>query len=172
MRSNRPTDCRYPTDSGFTLMEVLFASAVLAVAVLAVCQAVAYGQMQTYEALHQMRAQALAEAMIEEVLAKPYADPGGDTTPGPDAGENARADFDAADDYHGFNEPPGAVADAAGALYAQPFQTFTRTVTAAYGPMTVTGFANPINGLTVTVTVTDTRGTSWTITRFRPEPVP
>ena len=77
--------------------------------------------------------------------------------------------FDNADDYHGFSEAAGALADVAGTLYSAPFQDFTRSVTAVYGNVTVTGFASAIPGLTVTVTVQEA-GLTWSVTRFIAEP--
>ncbi|MCC6579851.1 MAG: prepilin-type N-terminal cleavage/methylation domain-containing protein [Phycisphaeraceae bacterium] len=155
---------------GFTLLEVLIASAILAIAVAAITQAVVAGQMQTYDALHDLRANSLAEALMEEVLALPYGDPQGVVTPGPDAGEINRSLYDNADDFHGFTEASGALNDAANSLYPAPYQTFSRGVTCAYGTMTVTGFDTPVTGLTVTVTVTDAAGRQWQLTRFVQEP--
>ncbi|MEO1237545.1 MAG: hypothetical protein AAFX76_12225, partial [Planctomycetota bacterium] len=83
---------------GLTLAEALFASAVLALVVAALSQTVVSGQSHTYNALHEARALSLAEALMEEVLALPYTDPGGDTAAGPDAGESARDTFDAVDE--------------------------------------------------------------------------
>lgn len=155
---------------GFTLAEVLMASAVLSVAVGAILTAVTTGQEQTYEALHEQRAVALAEALMEEIIALPYADPQGDTTAGPDDGEAARGDFDNADDFHGFNEEIGQVLDAAGLAYPGTFDRFDRSVSAAYGVQSVAGLGGDYGGLSVTVTVTDDRRRSWTLTRFIPEP--
>ena len=72
---------------GLTLMEVMFALLVLSFSVAALTQAVVSGQSHTYEAMHASRAISLAEKMIDEVLSKPYDDPDGDITAGPDPGE-------------------------------------------------------------------------------------
>ena len=157
-------------DRGFTLGEAMIAMAVLMLAVLAITQAIVSGQMQTYEALHDQRAVSLGEALVEEVLALPYADPEGAAGAGPDSGESNRSQFDNADDFDGFSESIGSVADAAGNDYNAPFQRFGRSVTATYGQQTVSGFADPIDGVTVTVTVTDDRGLAWTLSRFITEP--
>ena len=158
-------------ERGISLIEVLIASAVLAFAVVAICQAVVAGQMQTYEALHQLRGMALAEAMVEEIQALPYADPEGAADAGPDAGETSRDLFDNADDFEGFEETAGNVVDADGTSYGNAFAHFSRTVTATYGTVTVDDLSGPVTGLTVASTVTDDRGTTWTATRFIPEPV-
>ncbi len=154
---------------GFTLTEVMIASAILAFAVIAITQLIVAGQTQSIEALHHRRGQSLAEALMDEILALPYTDPQGDTTIGPDAGERNRNEFDNIDDYHGFNEEAGAICDAHGQPYGGQFDRFRRTVTVEPYMQPLTGSA-PIAGLRIIVTVTDERGLSWTITRFVPEP--
>ena len=159
-----------PRQRGISLIEVLIASAILSFAVAAICQAIVAGQMQTYEALHQLRAVSLAEALIEEIQALPYLDPEGAVATGPDAGETERALFDNADDFDGFSETAGNVADAAGVAYGTTLARFSRNVAASYGTVTIGDLGGPISGLTVLVTVTDDRGMTWTATRFIPEP--
>lgn len=153
---------------GLTLVECLIASAILALAVVAVSQAIVAGQMQTVDALHRARALELAEALMDEVLRLPYADPDGT------GGEVGRANFDNLEDFDGFSEAPGAVNDAGGTAYDAPFQTFSRSVSVvpANGGsgISVTGFGNPLPGLLVTVTVHDAAGVTWTVTRFRAQP--
>lgn len=158
---------------GLTLVECLLASAVLALAVVAVTQAVVAGQMQTAEALRRARALGLGEALTDEVLRLPYTDPDG---PG---GEVGRENFDNLEDFNGFSEAAGALRDARGtsnpaSLYDAPFQEFSRTVSVvpANGGsgVSVTGFGNPLLGLMVTVTVQDAAGEKWTLTRFRAQP--
>lgn len=156
----------------FTLVEVLIASAIIAFAVAAISQAVVSAQMQTYEALHDLRGMSLAEALVEEAIALPYADPEGASTPGPESGETTRALFDNVDDFHGFTEAAGTLTDVAGVAYPTTFSQFSRTTTVAYGPLTIAGFTQSLNGATVTVTVTDARGSTWTASRFVPEPAP
>ncbi len=157
---------------GFTLAEVLLASTILAFVVSAVTQAIVAGQQQTYAALHEQRAVALVEAMVEEVLSKPYADPQASPDAGPDAGETLRSLFDNADDYHNFSQAAGAVTDAADAAYPVEFNAFARSVTCVYGSQNVAALGGTINGLIITVTVTDPTERSWTLTRFVPEPAP
>jgi MSHA pilin protein MshD len=155
---------------GLSLVEVLIASAILAFAVAAITQAISSGQMQTAEALHNVRAMALVEAMLEEIESKPYADPEETGAAGPEAGESDRDDFDNADDYHGYTETTGNCVDADLAAYGGRFDVFARAVTCVYGTETIAAFGGAINGLHVTVTVTDTRSQTWTSTRFIPEP--
>ncbi|MCZ6652534.1 MAG: prepilin-type N-terminal cleavage/methylation domain-containing protein [Planctomycetota bacterium] len=170
VRAGRPA--MWYVRGGFTLVEVLLASAILATTAVAVTNAIMAGQMLTYEALHNHQATALAEALTEEILALPYNDPDGDVIAGPDAGESGRSDFDAADDFHGFSEAAAALADAQGTLLPDAHQLFSRSATAVYESRTVTGFSAAIPGLTIQVTVQDQRGTTWTLTRFITEPPP
>ncbi len=153
---------------GLTLVECLLATAVLAFAVGAVSPAVVAGQMQTADALHRARALQLAEALMDEVLRLDYSDPDGTD------GEVGRANFDDLDDFDGFSEATGTLADAGGTAYAAPLQEFSRLVSVvpANGGsgISVTGFGNPLPGLTTTVTVQDTAGATWTLTRFRAQP--
>ena len=161
---------RHRRQRGISLIEVLIASAVLSFAVAAICQAVVAGQQQTYEALHDLRGMSLAEALVEEVQALPYADPEGVEAAGPDAGETDRGLFDNSDDFHGFTETVGNVADAGGVAYGAGFAPFNRAATATYGTVAVAELGGAVSGLTVVVTVTDDRGQAWTATRFIPEP--
>jgi MSHA pilin protein MshD len=162
--------CRRGKTGGFTLMEVMFAVMVLAFSVAALTQAVVSGQSQTYEAMHSSRAITLAEAMIDEVLSKPYNDPEGELTVGPDTGETSRDLFDNADDYDGLIEAAGAVQDQSGVVYPSLYQNFGRSVTAVYTTVNLVDLGGNHNGLTVTVTVTDQNGRVWSISRFIQEP--
>ena len=161
---------RVTSAKALTLVECLLAVTLLAFSVAAVAQAVLAGQMQSYNALHQRRAVEMAEALMDEVLHLPYDDPDGASAPGPEGGESGRTAFDNADDYHGFTESAGTAADAFGTTYAATFQDFSRSVTAAYGNVSVTGFADPLPGLTITVTVQDGGGQTWMLTRFVAQP--
>jgi prepilin-type N-terminal cleavage/methylation domain-containing protein len=158
--------------NGFTLIEVLAAAAILAFVSAVITHTVTAGQVQTHDSLHQARGLFLAEALMEEILRLPYADPSdGSTTLGPETGETTRASFDNADDYHGFPhnssiEAPGAVADLHGVLYPTAYQGFTRTVTCQYVTQNVPDLGGTIEGLLVTVTVRDATQRAWTLTRF------
>jgi len=158
---------------GLTLPETLLAIGILAFATVALSHAVAAGQKVSYQALHELRALTLAEAMMDEVLSKPYTDPDGDVTPGPETGELDRADYDAMDDFHGHSSmDEELVADAAGDAYPNSFQAFTRTVTAAYTTQTINDLGGESqSGLLITVTVIDGKGQSWVLNRFVARPV-
>ena len=165
-------DCSHKNHqaSGFTLMEVLIATVVLSFSVLALTYAIAAGQMSTYLSMHESRAISLTEAMLDEVFSLPYNDPQGASSPGPEAGESTRADFDNVDDYHGLTEATGTVTDLGGATYPQAFDVFSRTVSTSYTTVNLPGLGGDQNGLLVTVTVTDDNQRTWSLSRFLPEP--
>ena len=152
---------------GFTLPEVMLASTILLFVVSALTQAVVSGQMHVYEAIREVRATTLAEAMLDEVLAKPYLDPEGGGAVGPEAGEDDRGDFDNVDDFDGFVEAAGDVADFSGAVYPQSYANYSRQVAVAATTQTFLG--QDIDGMLITVTVTDERGRTWALDRFVPE---
>ncbi len=161
----RQQDCQ----KGFTLMEALLAAAILTVVSIAVSTAIVSGQSRMYDAIRAQRAMSLAEELVESIVAMPYVDPDGESSPGPEPGESGVDAFDNADDFHNYYEAPGEVTDAAGNAYGEDYQLFTRTVSAQYESRDVPGVAAAILGLNVTVTVTDDQGQSWTLTRFIPE---
>lgn len=154
--------------AAFTLAETLMAMAVLALVVAALAQAVTAGHAQADASLRAMRAVLLADGLLEEVLAHPYADPQGTVGNGPDAGET-RATFDNLDDYHGLVEQPAALRDAANALLPSEYQAFRRTVTTAYTTAPGPG-GTSLAGLLITVNVTDPAGRAWTVRRFVAQP--
>jgi MSHA pilin protein MshD len=155
---------------GFTLAEVLIASSILSFVTLGIVQAVTAGQARTLDALKRARAQALAEVLLEEILAKPYADPEGATTFGPDTGEAARTDFDNVDDYHGYLESTGTIADHAASLYPLDYQSLERSVSVAAVTNSVADLGGDHTGLQVTVSVNEPGGRVWSVERFVPEP--
>lgn len=157
-------------NKGFTLAEVLIASAILSFVTLGIVQAVSAGQARTLDALKRSRAQALAEVLLEEILSKPYADPQGAATFGPDDGEASRPDFDNVDDYHGYLENAGTLSDHAGSLYPLEYQSLERSVSVVPVINSVTDLGGDHSGVQVTVSVNEPNGRVWTVERFVPEP--
>jgi hypothetical protein len=105
---------------------------------------------------------------MQRIVSLPYTDAGGVQTPGPEAGETSPSKYDNMDDYHLYAEAAGQIKNAGGVLMPAEYQVFSRQVTAQYGASTVTGLGGPLAGLSVTVTVTDGKGSTWTLTRFVP----
>lgn len=108
---------------GFTLFEALLAAVILAIAVVAVALPFTAGARSQEEETRKTLAVSLAEDLMEEILLKPFEEPGdGDHLIeeeedfGPEPDEASRAHFDAIDDYHGYTEAPGAVTGPDGAV--------------------------------------------------------
>lgn len=145
-------------------MECLIASVVLAFAVAAIATALSAGANQAQSGVDDARGARLAEMLMEEVLALPYAD--ADAS----AGQGARSSWDQLNDYTSFTES-GGVADQAGVRYGAEFQHYTRSVRITWETLTLAGLSGSVPGATVVVTVRDTLGGgSWTLTAFVPAP--
>lgn len=117
---------------GFTLLEALLASAVLAMAIAAITMPfTASVQQQRFDA-RRSSAVTLAQEMMEEILSKSFSVQGEPSVPGPETGET-RMTFDHFDDYDGYIEPAGQLIDSQG----QPItdiaaEGLSRHVTASY----------------------------------------
>lgn len=155
---------------GVSLVEAVLASVVLSIAVAAVATALVAGTQQSYLAVDYRRATELADAMMEEILALPYDDPNGASTPGPEAGESTRADFDNIDDYHNYGESAGAIVDKTGNSYPTEYDSFARSVTVALGTQQPTGFTQAVSGVTIAITISLNGETATNLSRFAPAP--
>ncbi|HUT02046.1 MAG TPA: hypothetical protein VM031_06300 [Phycisphaerae bacterium] len=135
MRASRRQDGK-----AFTLLEALLAATVLTIAITAVVLPFTAGmRTQVFES-RQTLAVSLAEELMEEILAKPFEEPGdGDEEPelpaafGPEPGESSRENFSAIDDYHGYTEAAGTITDPAGdVLEAAAAEGLSRHVQVTY----------------------------------------
>ncbi len=151
-----------------SLIEALMAMAILGIGVVAVSAALTAGTQQSVAVADIRLATELAEAMMEEILALPWDDPGGASAPGPEAGET-RASFDNVDDFAGYSEAAGAVVDATGTAYAAAYSRLARAVSQSAASLQPGAFGTAVSGLQVTVTVTQDGNTLASITRFIPE---
>ena len=104
----------------FTLLEGLISVAVMAVAVPTILTPFAAGMENDAEDARQAIATTLAAEMMDEVLSKPFSDPEGESELGPEDDESSRQAFDNMDDYDGFKEPVGTIADAFGTIMTEP----------------------------------------------------
>jgi hypothetical protein len=148
----------------------MVALTILSVALLAVSYTAVAGHQHLGYADETSRASRLAEDLVEEIVSKPYAEPGGAGAPGRDAGEFARPSFDDVDDYDGYAEAAGELADFTGARYGAPEQAFSRSVSVTTSDQAVPALGRTIPGKTVTVRVTHPRGVQCQVARFIPEP--
>ncbi len=88
--------CRLQT--GFTLVELVVALVILSVGVAGVLLLVNKTTRHSADPAIQEQAIAIAEAYLDEVLLKPFADPDGVD------GESGRVNFDDVDDYDGWSD--------------------------------------------------------------------
>ena len=157
-------------DDGFTLVECLIASIIVAVAAVSASMAFSSGHRQSAYAVHARRAARPASEMMEYILSLPYYDPQGASNVGPDSGEAQFSDYDNADDLNGYVEFPGELKRVAGGAYPSEYQGFSRSVSATYGAESLDATSGAIPGLTVTVTVSDQAGQTWHLTAFIASP--
>ena len=121
---------------GFTLAEALLAATVLAIVSATATLPFAAGVQQTNEAAELDQAVALGQAMMEEVLARPYAAPDGYTSGA------TRETFQEVADFNGLAETNGDLRDFQNAKITDgTVSGFWRTVTVT--PVT---FANQATG--------------------------
>ncbi len=155
---------------GLTLVECVLALTILPLAVTGIAFAVVSGQQQAAEALRQTHGMMVAQALMEEILSKPYADPGGSSALGPESGETSRSLYDNADDYHGFSESGGSLSTAAGVALPSSLQGFSRSVSCSTTTVTVASLSVSVAAVQITVTVTDSNGTLVALTRTLLQP--
>jgi len=118
---------------GFTLIEALIATVILAMTVSVVAVSFSSGAKSELDDARRTLAANLAQEMMEEILSKPFNDPDGPSNVGPEPGETGRQDFDNIDDYDGYSEnvtAPGASSNAS--LTAQAATGLSRNVSARY----------------------------------------
>jgi MSHA pilin protein MshD len=83
-------------ERGATLIELVVSIVVIAIAASAVLGVLSRSVGRSADAMVMSQAVSIAEAYLEEIMLKPFADPDGVD------GEALRTDFDDVDDYHGL----------------------------------------------------------------------
>jgi hypothetical protein len=138
-----------------TLVECLLALVILMVAVLAVTCTINSGHQHQEYADRALRAVRLGEHLLEEIQTRPY------------AGSQAAGGRSAyhIDDFDGFLEPPGGLADSSGTLYLERDQRFTRTATVTPANVAIVGIGAR-DGKMILVTLQSDQGEAWALSRF------
>ena len=104
----------YKSQHGTTLVELLLSIVIVAIAASAVLGVLSTTNASSADPMLRHQAASIAEAYLEEILLKPFADPDGVD------GEVARVDYDDVDDYDGlldtgardqFDNPIAALSD-------------------------------------------------------------
>ncbi len=140
--------------AGFTLVESLLAAVVLMTAILAITLPFAAGARAEQIDARMCLAVNLAQEMMEEILSKPFDDPQGASLPGPETGETRRGRFDNIDDYHGYSEGPGQIANGNSAVIDTPASLdLSRWVSAQYVYVSGQDTSEPATFIRVNVTV-------------------
>jgi len=118
----------------FTLAEALLATTVLAIVAASAAFPFAAGVQQTNEAAKLEQAAALGQAMMEEILARSFFEPGDPTAiPGPGGDENTRMKLNNLDDFDGFVETGQILRDFQGNANTDPsLAGFWRQVSVQY----------------------------------------
>jgi type II secretory pathway pseudopilin PulG len=154
-----------PCASGFTLAESLIAAVVLAISVLAVGGVLAAASQQSSDSQEQLTAVSLARELMEEIAAKPLADPlTGAVGPGSEASDSTRRLFNNIGDYAGYTDNTTNLKDRQGNTLPFYGGRYERTVTVTWyalpdsapgAPITWTlaSATAPANAALVTVTI-------------------
>ena len=145
---------------GFTLAESLVASVVLAIAVVAVSGTLSATYQSMASSAGTSEAVAMARQLIEEIAAKPFAVPAGETdNPGFLSGALNRTTYDSVSDYNGFTDTSNTIKKLDGAsVSAGSGGVYTRSVAITSG-VRPTGHTAPVADFAlVTVTVTKPSG--------------
>jgi len=143
--------------SGFSLVEVVIAIAIIGVMLVGALSAVSASRASQFQTGRLRKAHLLAQAMMAEIVQQDYEEAGGGVF-GPEPGEasGTRVNFDDVDDYAGWSESPPS--EKGGAAMTE-FATYRRRVTIEYlNPMNLqipsaTDFG--IKRITVSVDVND-----------------
>jgi MSHA pilin protein MshD len=138
-----------------TLIEIVVAIVIVAIAATAILAAMASITMRGAETMVRQQAVALAEAYLEEILLQPVASPGG-TAP------TSRANFNDEDEYNGLSDA-GARDQYGNAIAYLTGYTVSVAVTQTTA---LTGIA-AANARQINVTVTDPNGVTVMLTGYR-----
>jgi MSHA pilin protein MshD len=111
-------------ERGVTLIELIISIVVIAIAASAVLGVLSSSAARSADAMVLSQGVSIAEAYLEEITLKPFADPDGVD------GEASRIDFDDVDDYHGLIDV-GARDQFGAAIPALARYTVTVTVAAS-----------------------------------------
>jgi type II secretory pathway pseudopilin PulG len=109
---------------GFTMVEAVISTIIVAVMLVAALSAVGASRVIQYKVSLHSCGQRLAESLLAEIARHAYEDPNGPVVFGPESGEQTtvRSDFDDVDDYHGWTETPPTEKDGSAIPQADGWQ--------------------------------------------------
>jgi MSHA pilin protein MshD len=140
---------------GVTLIEVVLAIVIVAIAATAIMGAMAQITMRGAETMVRQQAVAVAEGYLEEILLQPVASPGG-------AAPSGRANYNDEDEYNGLSDT-GAYDQYGTAI---PYLTGYNVSVAVTQTTALTGIA-AAQARQINVTVTDPNGVTVVLTGYR-----
>lgn len=159
-RSPNTNRRRRATRAGFTLIESLIASVILAVAVVGIAGTLAASYQNSREETSSAEATQLARQLMEEISARPFKIAEGDAdTSGCSSGNTNRATYDDISDYDGYTDESTSITMLDGST--RSFGTagpYTRSVSVTTGAVPVGHTPPPGDFKHVKVTVTRPRG--------------
>ncbi len=143
-------------EHGFTLIELIVAMIVISVALVGVLSVINYTTAHSADPVLRQQAIAIAEAYMEEITLKSYADPDTD-------GEASRDLFDDVDDYNNLPDTDvrGPTGNAISGLEAYSVSVIVDSPQ-GYGPA-----GSLVTGKKIAVTVTTPAGESLTLAGYR-----
>ena len=152
---------------GFTLVESLLAATLLAMTIAAITMPFTAAARNEQADARRTIATSLARELMEEILSRPFDDPNGPSSPGPETGELAREDFDNTDDYHGYSEAAGGIVDGDGNRVADSAaHGLSRSATVNYVYVSGQEMSDPPNFVRVQVEVRRDGQPLLTVTRL------
>jgi MSHA pilin protein MshD len=145
----------FHNQQGVTLIELIVAMIVISIALGGVMMVMNFTTTHSADPVLRHQAIAIAEAYMEEITLKNFADPGGPV-------ELGRADFDNVADYNGLID--NGAHDQTGAAIVGLGNYAVRVVVTNqnFGPL-----GDQVAGLEIDITVTDPAGESLTLTGYR-----
>ncbi len=165
-------------NSGFTLIEIIVLIVFVSIAMVGVLAAYQHAMTTAADPLHNTRALKLAQAMMEEIIAKrfdefstqggvppctPAGPPACSAGLGPDVGETFRRQFDDVDDFNGLNLfPPKDINDSDLTGYAG----YRLQVAVSNAGTELVGL-NAADAKRIDVTVTTPRGYDFVFSAYR-----
>ncbi len=156
-----------PIRRGFTLVEALLASAVLAMAITGIVMPFTIGAQNEMVDARRTLALDLAEELMEEILSRPFNDPDGPSNPGPESGEVDRDEFDNIDDYHGFSEGAGQIKNIDGEVVSgSAAMGLSRQASVAYVYVSGQDMSDPPTFVKIVVAVKYRQDTIISLTRL------
>jgi len=140
--------------SGFTIVECVISTVIVAVMLVAVLQTVGASKQSQLSLVQSIQGQTLAQSMMTEILPRDYEDPNGLSSLGLDTGETygIRTEYDDVDDYEDWVATPPRYEDGTSMSELTDWQ---REVSVQWvdpdDPATVLGSESGVKRVTVTV---------------------